>query len=103
MLVCGDGDLSYSACWLSPRLAVAGVTLTATVLEDKETHHNGALSQWLFFLNKLNYSHFILLLMLDSNNGSIQEFATAPRSNIVFWSQGSLWNRCNSASYLLSK
>jgi hypothetical protein len=39
VLVCGDGDLSYSGCWLAPQLAETGVSLTATVLEDMETHH----------------------------------------------------------------
>jgi hypothetical protein len=52
MLVCGDGDLSYSAC-LAPQLAEAGVSLTATVLEDKETHHIGVLSQWLVFVERV--------------------------------------------------
>lgn len=41
ILVCGDGDLSYSGCWLAPQMAEAGVSLTATVLEDMETHHTG--------------------------------------------------------------
>jgi hypothetical protein len=103
MLVCGDGDLSYSACCLSTQLAKAGVTLTATVLEDKDTHHNGVLSPWLFLLNESNCSHFFLLLILDSNTDSVHEFATTPGTNTFFWSRGSLWNRCNSASCLLSK
>lgn len=42
VLVCGDGDLSYSA-WLSEQLAEADVALTATVLESEEVHNSGAL------------------------------------------------------------
>ena len=38
LLVVGDGDLSHSAA-LAPSLADVGVKLTATVLEDQETHH----------------------------------------------------------------
>ena len=41
VLVCGDGDLSYSA-WLAAQLAEAGVSLTATVLEKEEVHNSGA-------------------------------------------------------------
>eukprot|EP00978_Attheya_sp_CCMP212_P031609 scaffold120195_cov53-Attheya_sp.AAC.1 len=39
LLVCGDGDLSFSAS-IAPELAVLGVHLTATVLEDQTTHHS---------------------------------------------------------------
>ena len=38
LLVVGDGDLSHSAA-IAPSLADVGVKLTATVLEDQETHH----------------------------------------------------------------
>mmetsp|Transcript_22761 Transcript_22761/g.41367 ORF Transcript_22761/g.41367 Transcript_22761/m.41367 type:complete len:166 (-) Transcript_22761:535-1032(-) len=38
VLVCGDGDLSYSA-WLMQQLGDSGVSLTATVLESKEAHN----------------------------------------------------------------
>lgn len=41
VLVCGDGDLSYSA-WLTQQLGDSGVSLTATVLESKEAHNTGA-------------------------------------------------------------
>lgn len=41
VLVCGDGDLSYSA-WLADQLAELGVSLTATVLETEQVHNNGA-------------------------------------------------------------
>lgn len=44
VLVCGDGDLSYSA-WLAPQLAEAGVTLTATVLETQDVHNKGAFGE----------------------------------------------------------
>lgn len=39
-LVCGDGDLSYSA-QISSLMNDEGVSLTATVLEDEETHNLG--------------------------------------------------------------
>lgn len=51
VLVCGDGDLSYSA-WLSPRLAEAGISLTATVLEDKDTHHTGMMCFLAYFARR---------------------------------------------------
>ena len=38
LLVCGDGDLSYSAS-IAPQLAELEISLTATVLEDQDTHH----------------------------------------------------------------
>jgi len=38
LLVCDDGDLSYSAS-IAPQLAELGISLTATVLEDQDTHH----------------------------------------------------------------
>mmetsp|Transcript_6952 Transcript_6952/g.20856 ORF Transcript_6952/g.20856 Transcript_6952/m.20856 type:complete len:492 (-) Transcript_6952:613-2088(-) len=38
LLVCGDGDLSFSAT-VAPDLAELGIRLTATVLEDREVHH----------------------------------------------------------------
>lgn len=38
LLVVGDGDLSHSAA-IAPLLADLNVKLTATVLEDQETHH----------------------------------------------------------------
>ena len=38
-LVCGDGDLSYSAR-IAPLLNLFNVSLTATVLEDRATHHS---------------------------------------------------------------
>ena len=41
VLVCGDGDLSYSA-GLAEQLAEVGVSLTATVLETEEVHNSGA-------------------------------------------------------------
>ena len=37
MLVCGDGDLSFSA-FIAPSLHEADIKLTATVLEDREAH-----------------------------------------------------------------
>lgn len=37
-LVCGDGDLSFSAS-IASDLADRGVSLVATVLEDQKTHH----------------------------------------------------------------
>ena len=39
-LVCGDGDLSFCAV-LSPDTDQRGIELTATVLEDEETHNSG--------------------------------------------------------------
>jgi len=39
ILVCGDGDLSFSA-EISSELDMLGITLYATVLEDEETHNN---------------------------------------------------------------
>jgi hypothetical protein len=44
VLVCGDGDLSYSA-WLAQQLS-SDVALTATVLEAQDAHNNGAFMQW---------------------------------------------------------
>ncbi|KAI2503832.1 protein of unknown function (DUF2431) [Fragilaria crotonensis] len=38
-LVCGDGDLSYSAA-IAPFLSQSNVSLTATVLEDQNDHHD---------------------------------------------------------------
>lgn len=38
-LICGDGDLSYSAK-IAPYLNLCNVSLTATVLEDQATHHS---------------------------------------------------------------
>ena len=38
-LVCGDGDLSYSAA-VAPFLAPSNLSLTATVLEDQADHHH---------------------------------------------------------------
>lgn len=38
-LVCGDGDLSYSAA-IAPHLSQSNTSLTATVLEDQSTHHS---------------------------------------------------------------
>jgi len=38
LLVVGDGDLSHSAA-VAPQLADSDVKLTATVLEDQDTHH----------------------------------------------------------------
>ena len=38
-LVCGDGDLSYSA-EIAPILTLSNISLTATVLEDQNDHHN---------------------------------------------------------------
>ena len=40
ILVCGDGDLSYSA-EIASELDALGVDLYATVLEDEETHNKG--------------------------------------------------------------
>lgn len=40
ILVCGDGDLSYSA-EISTELDALGIELYATVLEDEETHNKG--------------------------------------------------------------
>ena len=37
ILVCGDGDLSYSAA-IAPQLKKLGISLTATVWEDQSTH-----------------------------------------------------------------
>lgn len=37
LLVCGDGDLSFCAA-IAPSLQDADINLTATVLEDRETH-----------------------------------------------------------------
>lgn len=52
VLICGDGDLSYSA-WLAEQLAEADdVNLTATVLESEEIHNSGA-----FYGKKVNHSH----------------------------------------------
>ncbi len=43
ILVCGDGDLSYSA-EIAPELDTLGIELYATVLEDEETHNKGMLA-----------------------------------------------------------
>ena len=43
MLVCGDGDLSYSA-GIANALDAMGVELTATVLEDRHAHNEGEVS-----------------------------------------------------------
>jgi len=43
ILVCGDGDLSYSA-EISSELDTLGIELYATVLEDEETHNKGMLA-----------------------------------------------------------
>ena len=40
ILVCGDGDLSYSA-EIAPELDTLGIELYATVLEDESTHNTG--------------------------------------------------------------
>lgn len=40
ILVCGDGDLSYSA-EIASELDTLGIELYATVLEDEETHNKG--------------------------------------------------------------
>jgi hypothetical protein len=40
ILVCGDGDLSYSA-EIAPELDMLGIQLYATVLEDEATHNKG--------------------------------------------------------------
>ena len=40
LLVCGDGDLSYSAS-IANQLASLNVSLTATVLENNEKHNQG--------------------------------------------------------------
>ncbi len=40
ILVCGDGDLSFSA-GISSELDMLGIKLYATVLEDEETHSKG--------------------------------------------------------------
>lgn len=42
ILVCGDGDLSYSA-EIAPELDTLGIELYATVLEDEATHNTGKL------------------------------------------------------------
>ena len=43
ILVCGDGDLSYSA-EIASELDALGIELYATVLEDEATHNNGTLA-----------------------------------------------------------
>ncbi len=40
ILVCGDGDLSFSA-EIAPELDTLGIELYATVLEDESTHNTG--------------------------------------------------------------
>jgi len=40
ILVCGDGDLSYSA-EIASELDTLGIELYATVLEDEATHNKG--------------------------------------------------------------
>ncbi len=40
ILVCGDGDLSYSA-EIAPELDTLGIELYATVLEEESTHNTG--------------------------------------------------------------
>ena len=42
ILVCGDGDLSFSAD-IAAELDSLGIQLFATVLEDEETHNKGML------------------------------------------------------------
>lgn len=39
LLVCGDGDLSYSAS-IASELAMLGIRMTATVLEERDEHRN---------------------------------------------------------------
>ena len=43
ILVCGDGDLSYSA-EIASELDALGIELYATVLEDEATHNKGTLA-----------------------------------------------------------
>jgi hypothetical protein len=40
ILVCGDGDLSFSA-EIAPELNEIGVELFATVLEEEDVHNQG--------------------------------------------------------------
>lgn len=51
LLVCGDGDLSFSSS-VSKKLAEEGVHLTATVLETKENHRQGKLVFVLLLLRR---------------------------------------------------
>ena len=40
LLVCGDGDLSFSAS-IAPQLSSLGIRFTASVLEEQSVHHEG--------------------------------------------------------------
>lgn len=87
VLVCGDGDLSYSA-WMADQLACAGVSLTATVLETKDVHNSGESTS-----GCLRLSIFCLYSHLHSMLYSVQEFSAKCRENLVVSKpQGLLWH-----------
>lgn len=77
LLVCGDGDLSYSAA-IAPELAASGVRLTATVLEDCETHRAT-------YRNSRRHTETILSSYPDGRGASGAEAAEdAPFHEVVF-------------------
>lgn len=70
VLVCGDGDLSYSAC-VAQQLSSPesnDVALTATVLEKEQVHNSGAFKQMGYHHTSacLNLSHRFVALIQGS-------------------------------------
>jgi hypothetical protein len=64
LLVCGDGDLSYSAS-IAPHLSQLGIHFIASVLEEQSMHNEGTLKSHLSIENKsINHLHVARLSYL---------------------------------------